>query len=135
MIVSDILNNVEEARNRIRAGDMEAAERYLSHVVQQLDRGRMLTTSEAAALLGIKSKNTIKAMVRRGDINAVKVGERYLIPMTEIIRLQHLPIARELRAIERDYDAMAFTGSDEPLSAEEMASLRENQPGTLPWQR
>ncbi len=95
----------------------------------------MLTTSEAAALLGIRSKNTIKAMARRGLIAATLVGTRFLIPVTEVAWLQNAPVVHELRAVECDYDVMAFPGSNDPVGEEEMGSLRAGETGTLPWRR
>lgn len=135
MIVNDVRDHVEAARKLIDVGDMEDAKRHLGIAAEQLELGRMLTTTEAADLLGIRSKNTIKAMVRRGQIAATMVGARHMIPMTEIVRLQAGPMIAELQTIERDYRDMAFPGSDDPVSDEEMESIREDRVGTLPWQR
>lgn len=135
MSVKDIRDHVTAAQELITAGDTAGAQRHLDLVARQLDPGRMLTTSEAAELLGIRSKNTIKAMARRGQIAAQRVGTRYLIPLAEVTRLQDAPVIHEVRAIERDYAAMAFPGSDAPMDADEMASLRAGETGTLPWQR
>lgn len=135
MGVNEIREHVAAARALLDAGDTEGAQRHLGMVANQLAPDRMLTTSEAAELLGIRSKNTIKAMARRGQIAATLVGTRYLIPVAEIARLQDAPVLHELRGIERDYDATAFPGSDDPVGDEEMASLRAGETGTLPWRR
>lgn len=135
MRVQEIRDHIVAARERIDAGDTEGARQHLDLASGQLSPDTMLTTSEAAELLGIRSKNTIKAMARRGQIAAHLVGNRYRIPLAEVVRLQDVSIMRELRASERVYDAMAFPGSDDPLSEEELESLRVGEPGTLPWQR
>lgn len=135
MSVKDIRDHVTAAQELIASGDTAGAQRHLDLAARQLDPGRMLTTTEAAELLGIRSKNTIKAMARRGQITATRVGTRYLIPLAEVTRLQDAPVMHELRAIEHDYDAMTFPGSDDPVSEEEMTSLRAGETGALPWRR
>jgi excisionase family DNA binding protein len=135
MIVRDVRDHIEAARKLIDEGDAAEAQRHLSIAARQLEPSTMLTTTEAADLLGIRSKNTIKAMARRGQIGAAIMGNRYMIPMAEIIRLQDEPVIHELHAIQRDYAHMAFPGSDDPVSDEEMESMREGHTGTLPWQR
>lgn len=135
MSVKEIRDHVVTARELIEAGDTEGARQHLDIAAQQLAPETMLTTTEAAELLGIRSKNTIKAMARRGQIAATLVGTRYLIALAEVARLQDAPVIHEVRTIERDYDAMAFPGSDEPVSEEEMTSLRVGEPGLLPWRR
>jgi len=119
MIVRDVRDHIEAARKLIDEGDAVEAQKHLSIAARQLDPGTMLTTTEAAGLLGIRSKNTIKAMARRGQIAAALRGNRYMIPMTEIIRLQDAPVIHDLHAIQRDYARMAFPGSDDPVSDEE----------------
>src|SRR5438045_666850 len=116
MIVRDIRDHIEAARKLIDEGDAAEAQKHLSIAARQLDPSKMLTTTEAADLLGIRSKNTIKAMARRGQIAAAMVGNRYMIPMTEILRLQDEPVIHELHAIQRDYAGVAFPGSDDPIS-------------------
>lgn len=135
MIVRDIRDHIEAARKLIDEGDAAEAQKHLAVAARQLDPGTMLTTTEAAKMLGIRSKNTIKAMARRGQIAAAIVGNRYMIPMTEIVRLQNEPVIHELHAIQRDYAHMAFPGSDDPVSDTEMESMREGHTGRLPWQR
>jgi excisionase family DNA binding protein len=135
MIVREVRDHIEAARTLIAEGDTAEAQKHLALAARQLDPGAMLTTTEAAEMLGIRSKNTIKAMARRGQIAAAIVGTRYMIPMTEIIRLQDEPVIHELHTIQRDYARMAFPGSDDPISDEEMESMREGHAGTLPWQR
>lgn len=123
MIVRDVRDHIEAARRLIDEGDAAEAQKHLSVAARQLDPDTMLTTTEAADLLGIRSKNTIKAMARRGQIAAALRGNRYMIPMTEIIRLQDAPVIHDLHAIQRDYTRMAFPGSDDPVSDEEMVAM------------
>jgi len=121
MIVSDVRDHIEAARKLIDEGDADEAQKHLSIAAGQLDSSAMLTTTEAAEMLGIRSKNTIKAMARRGQIAAALRGNRYMIPMTEIIRLQDAPVIHDLHAaiIQHNYTRMAFPDSDDPVSDEE----------------
>lgn len=135
MIVRDVREHIEAAKKLIDEGDLDGAQEQLLVATKEIGAGRMLTTTEAADLLGIRSKNTVKAMARRGQIDAAQRGGRFLIPMTEIIRLQGEPMIHDLQRIEGDYARMAFPGSDDPVSDEEMESLEEGHPGTLPWRR
>lgn len=103
------------------------------------DDTALVTTTQAARLLGIGSINTVKAMVRGGEITgARKVGNRTMIPLTEIRRLQETPLVRDLRAIN---DAMTRTAllddPDEDMSMSQgaMDALEAGRPGTPPWAR
>ena len=55
----------------------------LDRILDGLDDEVLVTTTGTAALLGIGSVNTIKAMVRAGQIQARKVGTHDRIPLTE----------------------------------------------------
>ncbi len=57
MIVRDVRNHIETARKLIDEGDADEAQKHLSIAARQLDPSTMLTTTEAADLLGIRSKN------------------------------------------------------------------------------
>lgn len=47
---------------------------------------RAVKPKVAGSLLGC-SENTVKGMVRRGEMRTVRVGDRQHIPMSEIVRL------------------------------------------------
>jgi excisionase family DNA binding protein len=102
------------------------------------DRDTLVTTTQAAKLLGIGSINTIKSMIRHGEITGIrKVGNRMMIPLGEIKRLQNTDVVRDLRAIA---DAMALGAlpeedEDMPLSPEQVDILEAGRPGTLPWKK
>ena len=55
----------------------------LDCILDGLDDEVLVTTMGTAALLGIGSVDTIKAMVRAGRIQARKVGTLYRIPLAE----------------------------------------------------
>src|SRR5262249_28644719 len=55
MIVKDIQAHIEAARRSLNEGNTEEAEQHLDQIAQQLDTDRLLTTTQAAELLGIRS--------------------------------------------------------------------------------
>lgn len=103
------------------------------------DGDTLVTTTQAAKLLGIGSINTIKSMVRHGEIIDVrKAGNRTMIPLREIKRLQNTDVARDLRAMT---DAMALGALPDEvdegarMSREEMDILEAGRPGAPPWKK
>lgn len=52
----------------------------------QSDERLVLTIAEAAARLGIH-RQTLRAAIERGDLRAVRVGRRWLIPVAAIDEL------------------------------------------------
>jgi excisionase family DNA binding protein len=111
--------------------------RELDEALAEIDSGEtLLTTTEAAAKLGIRSVNTIKAMVHAGRIQARKVGTHYRIPLAEVERLQNDAAIQRLQATSRVHAQLdAELGPGMALSDEEMRILSASRPGTLPWKR
>ena len=50
------------------------------------EQRQVLTIAEAAARLGIH-RQTLRAAIERGDLRAVRVGRRWLIPLAAIDEL------------------------------------------------
>lgn len=122
-------------RALLTTGDTAAAARKLDETLQGLDAQRLLTTSEAAAVLGIRSVNTLKALVRVEGIETVMHGNRMMIPLCEMERLRDTARVRGLRAADRAHDAAEELGAPDGLSQEEMDALAASRPGVPPWQR
>lgn len=101
------------------------------------DDDTLVTTTQAAQLLGIGSINTIKSMVRHGEITGGrKIGNRTMIPLREIKRLQATDIVRDLRAITNAMTLGALPDErheDTRMSREQMDILAAGRPGTPPW--
>ncbi len=135
MVLTDLRHELASVR-------AEAAQAHNTGVVEKLDRilaglddEVLLTTREAAGLLGIGSVNTIKAMAHAGRIQSRKVGTHYRIPLSEVERLRHDTTIRGLRASSRIHTEVDALGSTKGLTAQELEDLEEARPGTLPWQR
>lgn len=134
--IESILNTIDRLVAENRAAEIPAV--VARARVELLDDDALVTTTQAARLLGIGSINTVKAMVRGGEIvEHRKVGNRTMIPLWEIKRLQASPLVRDLRAIATALSAGAPPGEDEEtsMSQEQMDILEAGRPGTPPWQR
>lgn len=135
MTLTEVRREIEAARAAaVAAGNSDVAAR-LDQVLAALDGELLLTTTEAAQRLGIRSVNTVKAMVHAGQIQARKVGTHYRIPLAEIERLRADPTIRRLVAADRIHDETEMLGAIEGMTQEEMDILSEMRPGTLPWKR
>ncbi len=135
MVLTDLRQELEAARaEAVQANNASVVEK-LDRILAGLDDDVLLTTREAARLLGIGSVNTIKAMAHAGRIQSRKVGTHYRIPLSEVERLRHDATIRGLQASSRIHAEVAALGSTEGLTAEELEDLEDARPGTLPWER
>lgn len=134
MMLTDLRQELEGARaEAIQANNARVVEK-LDRILAGLNHEVLLTTGEAAGLLGIGSVNTIKAMVRTGRIQSRKVGTHYRIPLSEVERLRHDTTIQGLQTASRIHAEIAALGPAEGLAAEELENLEEARPGTLPWE-
>jgi excisionase family DNA binding protein len=131
-------------RERVLRARAQAAARHEDDIVRELDEAlaeldsgeTLLTTTEAAAKLGIRSVNTIKAMVHSGHIHARMVGTHYRIPLAEIERLRDDNAIHGLQGSSRLHAELdAELGSAVALTDDELRILSDSRPGTLPWKR
>lgn len=82
----------------------------------------------------IRSVNTLKALCRHDDIKYVMRGNRMMIPLSEIERVQDSPVVQGIRASDRAHDRLEGFGGD-GLTEQEMEDLHASRPGVLPWER
>ena len=65
MTINDMRRELEAIQASAKAGDLEGVVQTVGRALHALDESRLLTTTEAADLLGIRSVNTLKLLVRR----------------------------------------------------------------------
>ena len=133
--IETLRTELERARQAARAGGLATVLQELDHAVASLDADQLLTTTEAARLLGIRAPNTLLAWCRTGYITGVKRGGRTMISLAEIERIKDGNPVHAIRAADQLHDRAAELGSDEGLSDEEMEQFHLARPGSLPWER
>jgi len=133
VIVSNQRRGLEEVAALLDQGRIEEARIRTAELLGRLDREVLLTTTEAAALLGIRSVNTLKLLVKREGLRTASVGNRTMIPVGELERIQDSKTVRGLRASDRAHDRTEQLGSDDGMSPEQLATLSQTRPGKRPW--
>ena len=91
----------------------------------------VITTGEAAAMLGVHSINTIKRWAREGQLEGFQRGGRVLVSRRSVLQLLQSPSLAKQRELERRVaqDLSAF-GSDEPPEG-----LGATWEGRRPWEQ
>src|SRR5438132_188582 len=95
---------LEAVARALRArGDHELAAELNPVVMAIRDQipGELLTTGEAASLLGVRSVNTIKRWVREGLLDGFRRGGRVLVSKDSILRLTASPTLAAQQARDR----------------------------------
>jgi hypothetical protein len=130
-----------EAREDIRAARSLAEARGDTDVVRKLDHAlaalapeRLLTTTEAAEFLGVRSINTLKVLVRMEDLRTERHGNRMMIPISELERIQHSSRVKSVRASDRMLAEVETVNLPNGLTEVELDVLEAGRPGRLPWE-
>jgi hypothetical protein len=133
MTITKLRESLEQVRSHVEAGDTDKALHKIAATLRELDEGRLLTTTEAAALLGIRSVNTLKLLLRLEQIPTVRRGNRTMIALGEIEKIQNSERVRGIRASDAAHDATEELGVRDGLSPAQLEDLEATRPGTLPW--
>lgn len=127
------LNEVAEELRR--SGDRRLAEK-VSQVMEDLRQetpapDELMTTGEAAELLGVRSINTIKRWVRDGLLAGYRRGGRVLVTRSSMLKMKDGPTVAEQRTFERRLDAAV-----QPFEDTEEADLPTSATweGRRPWE-
>ncbi len=135
--LTDLREDLKELRAYVAEGNTDEALRKIDRTLQELDGERRVTTTEAAALLGIQSVEIVRLLCNRGDIRYT-VGDdgEAMISLSEIERVRDSEPVRMIRTLDKLHDEIEELGfPGEPLTEEEMEMLQASRPGTLPWER
>lgn len=133
MSIASMRKALENILEYARKGNMREIINTTQDALHALDDRQLLTTREAADYLGIRSINTLKAIVIRHHIPYQRVGNRMMLSLDELERLKHDPLMRGLKASEALHDKSKIPGTEEGLTAEEMRDLEQTRPSQLPW--
>ena len=133
MTIRKLREDLEQVRAYVEKGATDDALDKISATLRRLDRERLLTTRQAADLLGIRSVNTLKLLLRREQIPTVRRGNRTMVALGEVERLQDSERMRGIRASDAAHDATEELGVPGGLSPRQLEDLDAARPGTLPW--
>src|SRR5690348_9588921 len=106
MSVTELRKDLEDIRASAEAGDIRRIVQTVDHALRTLDGSRLLTTTEAAEVLGIRSVNTLKLLVRQGDVPYETHGNRMMIPVSALEKLQQDTALRGIRSSDQAHDAV-----------------------------
>jgi hypothetical protein len=134
-ITEQLRKDLETVIEQAEAGNTAEVVRTAQEALRALHGDRLLTTTEAAEMLGVRSINTVKLWCRTGFLASTQRGNRTMIPLSEIERVRDDGRVHAIRAADRLHDASSEFGVEEGLSDEEMQRLSAARPGRLPWQR
>lgn len=96
--------------------------RAVQHLLEGED-ARWIGTTAAKRLLGVASENTVKAWARLGLLHSRQLPHgRIQVSLDDVLRRR------------AENDALLAIGGEE-LSAEELGVLKQERPGTNPWER
>lgn len=133
MTIDELREDLEAIRTYAQIGDLSQIIERVDQALEALNQDRILTTTEAAALLGVRSVNTLKLLVRRCGVPYERHGNRMMIPVSSLQQLQVTPELRGIRASDQAHDATEALGAS--LSDAQLAELAQARPGMLPWQK
>jgi excisionase family DNA binding protein len=77
----------------------------------------LISTSEAATILGVRSINTVKRWAADGLLEGYCVGSRIKVTRASVEKILQSPIAERQRTYERELDAALapFDAGDDPI--------------------
>src|SRR5437868_157654 len=64
----------------------------------------LITTGDAASLLGIRSRNTVKRWAREGLLDGYRLGGRVMVTRESVERLRATPTLAHQQQYEREID-------------------------------
>jgi excisionase family DNA binding protein len=117
-----------EALDRVRA----EMERLLSQAAPAPQE--MLTTTEAAALLGVRSINTIKRWASEGRLEGSRRGSRVVVSRHSVEQMRQNAALGRQRAYEQDLAEALAPFSATAADADDVAALTgQAHQGRKPW--
>jgi excisionase family DNA binding protein len=128
---------IEKVRKR---GDAELADELRSvlaslKVEASAPAEDLLSTGEAAGILGVRSINTVKRWAREGLLEGFRVGGRVKISRQSVAAFRDHPVTKEQQAFERRVDEVMAPFDVSAEEAREIADESMTGLGAVPWDR
>jgi excisionase family DNA binding protein len=129
-----IAHTLDEADAAASNADMDTVRAKLGQLRALVGPDQLLTTGEAATVLGIRSVNTVKALARAGKIPFLQEpGKQMRLPLAGVLDFKARRDFQNLAASEQLHNETADLGSD--VIPQEALDDLAPAPGSLPWQR
>jgi len=127
-----IEQTLDEADAAARNADLTTLKAKLEQLRALVGPEQMLTTGEAAILLGIKSVNTVKALARTGKISfRQEPGKQMRLSLAGVLDFKATRDFQQLKVSEQIHDETAVLGSDVMPPA--VLDATAPAPGSVPW--
>src|SRR5438552_604277 len=123
MSLQDIRTDLRGALESLDAGNIATAQAQVRHALDRLEPDQLLTTGEAADLLGVRSVNTVKHWCRIGILSGVTRNRRLMIPLAEIERVRNSERVRAYTEAQSLHDRIGRLAGDDELNEVELALL------------
>lgn len=133
-LTEKLRQDLQAVIEQAEAGNTAEAVRTARKALHELNGERLLTLTEAAEALGVRSTTIVRLWSQSGFLSSVRRGNQSLIPLAEIERVQDDQRVQAIRVADRLHDASSEFGTDEGLTDDEMEQLSASRPGRLPWQ-
>ncbi len=95
----------------------------------------LLSTGEAAGILGVRSINTVKRWAREGLVEGFRVGGRVKVTRRSVEALRDQPVTKDQQAFERRLDEVLAPFDVSPEEAAALADESMTGIGAVPWSR
>lgn len=127
-----IEQTLDEADAAARNADLTTLKAKLEQLRALVGPEQMLTTGEAAILLGVKSVNTVKALARTGKIPfRQEPGKQMRLSLAGVLDFKATRDFQQLKGSEQIHDETAVLGSD--VIPPEVLDDTAPTPGSVPW--
>jgi len=127
--------DLEAIKSSAEAGNIQQVVERINRTLKTLNESRLLTTTEAASLLGIRSVNTLKLLIRQLGIPYERHGNRMMIALDDVERLKASQVLKGIHASDQAHDVVDNLGASGPLTQEQIEMLEAERPAVAPWQR
>src|SRR5260370_22297881 len=134
-MISELRDELRKARSLAESGDLAGVVRTIDQALAELDDARLVPLAEAADLLGVRSVDALKVLMRVNGVQTERRGEAVLVPLAEVERIAASDWIQHMRASDRLHDLSSELGGDDAMTPEELDALDAGRPGTLPWKR
>ena len=130
--VTTIEQTLDEAEAAARNADLDTLKIKLTELRALVGPEQLLTTGEAATLLGVKSVNTVKALARTGKIPFRQApGKQMRLSLAGVLDFKATREFRQLKVSEQIHDATAMLGGD--VIPPDILADAAPAPESVPW--